>query len=94
LYNPAAHQWNLTYAKSEGGILSPPTSGAFKNGRGEFIDTEPFNGKNILVRQTWSDITPTSCHFEQAFSEDGGKTWELNWIATDTRVSDESDKAQ
>jgi len=94
LYNPDAHQWNLTYASSQSGILSQPASGAFKNGRGEFIDTEPFNGKNILVRQIWSDITPTSCHFEQAFSEDGGKTWELNWIATDTRVSDESAKAQ
>lgn len=94
LYNPAAHQWNLTYASSQGGILSPPSSGMFKNGRGEFIDTEPFNGKNILVRQVWSDITLTSCHFEQAFSEDGGKTWEVNFIATDTRVSDESAKAQ
>jgi hypothetical protein len=39
-----------------------------------------------------SDITPNSCHFEQAFSDDGGKTWEVNWIATDTRMKDEPDK--
>jgi hypothetical protein len=94
LYNPEARQWNLTYANGQGGALSVASSGEFKNGRGEFFDTEPVNGKNILVRQVWSDITPTSCHFEQAFSVDGGKTWEVNWIATDTRIGDETDKAQ
>jgi hypothetical protein len=94
LYNPEAHQWNLIYASGQGGTLSVASSGDFKNGRGEFVDTEGFNGRNILVRQAWSDLTPGSCHFEQAFSEDGGKTWEVNWIATDTRVSDEADKAQ
>ena len=46
-----------------------------------------------FLRFVISDITPNSCHFEQAFSNDGGKTWELNWIATDTRVQIESDKA-
>jgi len=94
LYAPETHQWNLTYASGQGGTLSVTSSGEFKDGHGEFFDTEPFNGRNILVRQVWSDMTPSSCHFEQAFSEDGGKTWEVNWIATDTRVSDESDKAQ
>jgi hypothetical protein len=59
--------------------------GEFKNGRGEFIDQEPFNGKTILVRQVFTDITPDSHHFEQAFSDDGGKTWEANFVATLTR---------
>jgi hypothetical protein len=94
LYNPEAHQWNLTYANSKGGTLSVPTIGEFKNGRGDFFDTELFNGRNILVRNVWSDITPNSCHFEQAFSDDGGKTWEVNWSATDTRVADESAQAR
>jgi hypothetical protein len=44
------------------------------------------NGRAILVRFVISDITRDSCHFEQAFSDDGGKTWEVNWVATDTRV--------
>jgi hypothetical protein len=39
------------------------------------------------VRFIISAITPNSCHFEQSFSGDGGKTWELNWITTDTRIS-------
>jgi hypothetical protein len=87
LYNPESHQWSINFANSAGGTLSTPTIGEFKNGRGEFYDQEPFKGRAILVRNVWSDITPNSCHFEQAFSDDGGKTWEVNWIATDTRSS-------
>jgi hypothetical protein len=94
LYNPDVHQWNLTYANSQGGTLSVAAVGEFKNGRGEFFDSEPFNGKSILVRNVWSDITPNSCHFEQAFSEDGGKTWEVNWDATDTRLEDPSEASR
>jgi hypothetical protein len=89
LYNPKSHQWSLNYANASSGTLGQPTIGEFKNGRGEFYDQEPFNGRVILVRNVWSDITPASCRFEQAFSEDGGKTWEVNWIATDTRLKEE-----
>jgi hypothetical protein len=92
LYNPQAHQWSLNFANSRAGILSQPTIGEFKNGRGEFFDQETYNGRTIFVRFIISDITPNSCHFEQAFSDDGGKTWEVNWIATDTRMKEESDK--
>jgi hypothetical protein len=91
LYNPQSHQWSLYYASSKSGALSmPATIGEFKNGRGEFFDMELINGRNTLVRNVWSDITPNSCHFEQAFSIDEGKTWEVNWITTDTRVNDDS----
>jgi hypothetical protein len=94
LYNPQAHQWSLNFANSSGGTLSQPTIGGFKNGRGEFYDQETLNGRAILVRFVISDITPNSCRFEQAFSDDGGKTWEVNWIATDTRVTNESAAAK
>jgi hypothetical protein len=93
LYNPQSHQWSLNFASSNGGSLSQPTIGEFKNGRGEFYDQETLNGRAILVRFVISEITPTSAHFEQAFSDDGGKTWEVNWIATDTRVKEEPGKA-
>jgi len=93
LYNPQSHQWSLNFANSNGGAMSQPTIGEFKNGRGKFFDQETLNARAIFVRFVISDITPTSCHFEQAFSNDGGKTWEVNWIATDTRVQIESDKA-
>lgn len=93
LYDPESGQWSLNTANSSGGTLSVPTIGEFKNGRGEFYDQEPLNGRSILVRNVWSDITPNSGRFEQAFSDDGGKSWEVNWIATDTRVSGEPDKS-
>ena len=86
LYNPETHQWSLNWANSAQGTLGVPTIGEFKDGRGEFFDQETLNGRAILVRNIWSDITPSSSKFEQAFSADGGKTWEDNWIATDTRV--------
>jgi hypothetical protein len=86
LYNPQSHQWSLNYANSTTGTLGAPTVGEFRSGRGEFYDQEEIGGRVILVRNVWSDITPTSCRFEQAFSSDGGKTWEVNWIATDSRI--------
>jgi len=92
LYNPDSRQWSLNFANGNGGGLSQPTVGGFKNGRGEFFDQETLNGKAILVRFVISDVTPDSCRFEQSFSDDGGKTWEVNWIATDTKVKLESDK--
>lgn len=86
LYNPQAHQWSLNVASSRGGAFGTPTVGEFKDGRGEFYDQETFNDRTILVRFVISNIKANSCHFEQAFSADGGKTWEVNWIADDTRV--------
>jgi hypothetical protein len=85
LYNPQAQQWSLNFSNIAGGTLSQPTIGGFNNGRGEFYDQESLDGRAILVRFVISAITPDSCHFEQAFSADGGRTWEVNWIATDTR---------
>jgi hypothetical protein len=85
LYNPKAHQWSQAFVNMDDGTLNPPMIGEFKDGRGELFDQETFNGRTILVRFVWSDITPNSHHVEQAFSEDGGKTWEPNFIATLTR---------
>ena len=86
LYNPQSHQWSLNFSNGQTGTMSPPTIGEFKNGRGEFFDQETLNDRAILVRFVISDITPNAIRFEQAFSDDGGKTWEVNWVATDTRV--------
>jgi hypothetical protein len=85
LYNPESHQWSLNTANGKVGTLGVPTVGEFRNGRGEFYDQETFNGRTILVRNVWSDISADSCRFEQSFSDDGGKTWEVNWVAVDTR---------
>jgi hypothetical protein len=86
LYNPESRQWSLNFSNSAGGTLSEPVIGEFKNGRGEFYGQESLNGRAIFVRFVISDITQDSCRFEQAFSDDGGKSWEVNWVAIDTRV--------
>ena len=86
LYNPDSHQWSLNFSNINAGTLTIPTIGEFKDGRGEFYNQDTLNGRSILVRFVISDITPNSCRFEQSFSADGGETWELNWVAVDTRI--------
>lgn len=86
LYNPESRQWTLNFSNARSGTLALPTVGEFKNGRGEFYNQETLDGRAILVRFVISDITANSCRFEQAFSDDGGKTWEVNWVAVDTRI--------
>lgn len=85
LYNPQTHQWSINFSNSADGTMAVPQYGELKNGRGEFYDMETLNGRAILVRFVITPKTPSSIEFEQAFSDDGGKTWEVNWIATDTR---------
>ncbi len=94
LYNPQTHQWSLYWANAKDGTMGgPPNVGEFKNGRGEFYCQDTLNGRAIFIRYLWSDITPTTAHFEQSFSTDGGKTWEVNWITDQTRVKEQEDKA-
>jgi hypothetical protein len=89
LYNPATHQWSLYWANAaDGSLPMPPTVGHFDgNGRGEFYDREDYRGRPIVVRYVWSNITATSAHFEESFSADAGKTWEVNWITDQTRAA-------
>ena len=86
LYNPDARQWSLNFSSSRGGTLSPPSIGEFRNGRGEFMSQEYYNGRAILVRFIITRISPDTARFVQSYSDDGGKTWEDNWIAVDTRL--------
>jgi hypothetical protein len=82
LYHPQSRQWAISWANSRDGSLGDKAMiGGFKDGRGEFFDQEPLNGRAIFVRFMFSDITPTNFRLEQAFSADGGKSWEVNWIA-------------
>lgn len=85
LYNPQTRQWHISWANARDGMLGDAMSGAFKDGRGEFFGEELFNDRVILVRFVFSDISPGSFRFEQAFSDDWGKTWEVNWKATFAR---------
>jgi hypothetical protein len=85
LYNPTAHQWSQSFINSKMGILDPPLIGTFNDGRGELVAEDTVNGRSVLVRAVWSDIKPDSHHFEESYSDDGGKTWVPAFIAILTR---------
>ncbi len=63
--------------------------GGFEEGQGEFYNQEFLDGRAIYVRFIFSDMLRDSFRIEQAFSADGGESWETNWIATFERVSDD-----
>jgi hypothetical protein len=86
LYNPHTHQWALSFASSRSGVLGAPSIGGFAGGHGEFLDTETENGHTVLSRSITRDITARSYTDEAAASSDGGKTWEVNWIAHYTKA--------
>ena len=86
LFDINAKEWSIYWAAGKSGMLDVPVVGGFKNGRGEFYAQEVFEGRHIYSRFIWSKITGTSCQWEQAFSADGGKTWETNWIMEHMRA--------
>ena len=87
-YNPQTHLWSLFWANSRDGELSTPQIGKFTDGQGEFYAQDDIDGKPIWVRYVWSKITATSVHFEQAYSPDAGKSWEVNWVSDMTKTAD------
>jgi len=86
LFNPTSREWSIYWSTDRTGILDVPVIGGFKDGVGQFYSQEVFEGRHIYSRFIWSKITATACQWEQAFSEDGGKTWETNWVMEFERV--------
>jgi hypothetical protein len=84
-FDPATRLWSIYWVDDRSCQLQPPVVGRFVGGRGEFHGDDTFAGKPIRVRYIWSDITETSARWEQAFSADGGETWETNWRMLMTR---------
>jgi len=86
LYDPKTHLWSIYWASEKGSTdIGRPQIGRFQDGLGEFYNHEVLGGRAIFVRFAWSQTGPDSSHWEQAFSEDGGHTWEVNWIQELTR---------
>jgi hypothetical protein len=86
LYDEERDEWSLYWAGRHGGPLGAPQVGRIEGGRGEFLADDVWEGRPIRVVYVWSEITPTSARWEQAFSLDGGETWETNWIMESTRI--------
>jgi hypothetical protein len=82
-YDPKTGQWATWWIDSRNplGEIDPPLKGRFEDGAGTFYGDDTLKGRSIRVRIIWSHVTPTSARWEQAFSADGGKTWEVNWTS-------------
>lgn len=87
-FDPSSRQWSIWWldGRTPQASLEPPMRGSFEDGIGTFYADEDFRGQPIRVRFVWSRITPIFCRWEQAFSADGGLTWETNWYTDFTRV--------
>ena len=95
LYNPKSRQWTIYWANSKNGVIdSAPQVGRFTNDRGEFYGQDTLDGQQIYVRFVWTNTTSKAPHFEQSFSADGGKTWEVNWITEQTKLSGSPEAAR
>ena len=87
IFNPRTRLWSLYWVDDRGCELQPPVVGRFTAGRGEFVGDDELGGQPIRVIFLWTDITPTSARWEQAFSTDDGRTWETNWRMQMTRAA-------
>ena len=85
-FDPDADRWSIWWLDARTPTIEPPVRGGFEDGVGTFVGDDTLNGRPITVRFQWSQITPMSAHWEQAFSPDGGETWEINWIMEFTRA--------
>jgi len=86
LYGSQTRQWSLNYANLRNGLLTSPVYGGFDTaGRGLFYGSDTLDGRAILVRFVITRPSWNEARFEQAYSANGGVTWENNWIAVDTR---------
>jgi len=87
-FDPKTQRWSIWWLDGRyPTTLDVPMVGAFEDGVGTFLADDTFEGKAIKVRFLWSRITPQSCRWEQAFSKDGGRTWETNWTMDFVRTA-------
>lgn len=86
-YDPETGQWSIYWADTRRpGLLDPPVIGSFSGDTGLFEGDDTFEGRPIRVRFIWSRVGTPNPRWEQAFSDDGGETWETNWIMDFTRA--------
>jgi len=84
-FDPATQSWSIWWIDGRNPRLEPPVIGRFENGVGTFLGDDTFEGRAITVRFLWSQMKDGRLSWEQAFSTDGGKSWETNWIMISTR---------
>ena len=87
-FDPATRSWSIWWLDGRNQArLDPPVRGRFDGDSGTFVGADSFNGRPIMVRFRWTGIHGPRPRWEQAFSADGGATWEVNWVNWFTRAS-------
>ncbi|MBV8657689.1 MAG: NIPSNAP family protein [Burkholderiales bacterium] len=87
-YDPATQLWHVYWSNARLGRVEPPAVGRFCGNTGVFEGDDTFDGKPIRARLTWTKVDTANPRWEQAFSADGGKTWETNWTGDLRRPSE------
>lgn len=87
-FDVAKKQWSIYWVNSREGQMTPPVLGGFTGDKGFFYGEDTDEGRPVLVRFSWTKLPPDRAHWEQAFSTDGGVTWETNWMNDLTRLDD------
>lgn len=86
-FNPATRQWAIWWLDGRNPhTLDVPVVGGFADGIGDFLADDQHNGQPVRVRFRWSETQSGAPRWEQAFSPDGGRTWEVNWRMQFTRA--------
>jgi hypothetical protein len=80
-FDPASGSWSIWWLDARHPAqIDVPVRGRFVDGIGTFVADDQFEGRPIRVRFIWSRITKVGAQWEQAFSDDGGTSWETNWV--------------
>jgi hypothetical protein len=94
VFNPATNLWSIFWFTSDGGgldaksgHLEPPVVGRFNGDEGIFECDDTQEGQPVRVRYRWTRPGDDAARWQQSFSPDGGRTWEVNWTADFTRCS-------
>jgi hypothetical protein len=90
LFDRATRQWSIWWSSNRSGRLEPPVVGGFRDGVGRFEGDDVHEGVPVRVRFIWSGIGPDRASWEQAFSTDGGRTWETNWRMRMSRLVEDA----
>ena len=86
IFDPVTGLWSIYWADTAGCKLLPPVIGRFAAGLGEFFGDDQHEGRPVRVRFRWSSTDTDAPRYEQAFSVDGGATWETNWVTSFCRM--------
>ena len=86
LYDAATKIWSIYWIDSRSPVIEPPVKGRMIDGVATLTGDENYNGRMVRVRFIYENLTPTTGRWSQAYSIDGERSWETNWVMDFTRL--------